>query len=65
MSKDQLKVTIEAPQGCGKSTLGNVIESFIRANWPAKSIARFTEINYDPKLVHSNCDILIIEKQTQ
>lgn len=59
---NQVRITIEAPTGHGKTTLGNVLESYIRANWPKKSIARFPDVDYDAKLVHSNCDVIIVEK---
>lgn len=62
MAQSQMKITLDAPKGCGKTTLAKAIESFVRANWPAKSIARFQDVDYDPTLVYSNCDIVIIEK---
>lgn len=64
MSKGQVKVTIEAPVGHGKTVIGNAIEDFIRNNFPAKSVVRFKNLNYPTDLVHSNCDIIIVEKQT-
>lgn len=63
MAKDQMKITITAAQGCGKTTLGNAIERFIRTNWPRKSIARFNGGRQDPNINYSNCDVIIIEKQ--
>lgn len=65
MSKGQVKVTIEAPQGHDKTRIGNAVEDFIHNNFPGKSVARFKELNYPSNLIHSNCDVVIVEKQTK
>lgn len=55
----QLKIVLEGPDHSGKRTVANAVESFIRANFPGKSIARFEDVRYNVDAVHSNCDVVI------